>query len=516
MGIGLHLANWAKGVSHLNTRNYLIFFAIFLFALIIIGLTEDGRAANHSAADDELSYLPLMLKPEGEATPVPTETQTPLPPMPTNTAEPGSTPTTAPTATATSPAAPTASPTPTAEPLEETWLAAWMVNTENDTSAVFTGVSVDVSTVYTKTENGIDYQCITASGIPSYEVEITQQIIDQLNGRQKANSDFAVGNQTSATLGQIVSFGEDIGYDSSCNQATEDGYGYWPPGPACPTDQSKDQCFPLSPEPAVAEEDICATGLNDIGAWVNGVAVFSWTDGMSYNNGGVWQNDAYHFEINDLDIIPGHSANGNYHHHSNPWALGAQLGDVGDSHSPIYGFAADGYPIYGPWHADGELANSCWKARDYDSPASPTGCGVAGERSCVLVDNTDITQGTTAADSDGPTTSDSVSSLSGNVFVTTSGYYFEDYYYDPSCTTQGVAYLDEHNGHDHDGLGYHYHVTVVDNGDGTFTDVFPYYIGPNYAGQLLDGGIATCGGMGGGPGGGGPGGGPPGGGGGPP
>ena len=92
---------------------------------------------------------------------------------------------------------------------------------------------------------------------------------------------------------------------------------------------------------------------------------------------------------------------------------------MGTGHSPIYGFGADGYPIYGPWHDSGVLAQSCWFTRDYDDLNSATGCGLAGERSCLLVDETDITQGTVAPASSGPKTSDSVTSMSGNTFTAT-------------------------------------------------------------------------------------------------
>ena len=226
------------------------------------------------------------------------------------------------------------------------------------------------------------------------------------------------------------------------------------------------------------------------------MSIFNWGDGQSYNGDRVWQNEAFHFEYNDLDICPGHSANGDYHHHSNPVCLADQLGDTGTGHSPIYGFAADGYPIYGPWHDSDVLANSCWKTRDYDNPISETGCGVAGERSCLLVDQFDISKGTMPAESAGPSTSDTVQSLSGNQFVTTSGYYFQDYYYDASCSAQGIEYMDEHNGHEHDDLGYHYHVTVEQAADGSLVDVFPFYVGPTYAGNLPENALTSCGGRG--------------------
>ncbi|MFK7802857.1 MAG: YHYH protein [Anaerolineae bacterium] len=465
---------------------------VFIFGSIFIIASVALVAAARGPLEDTYTYLPIIEKDQDNSTATPTATTEPTTPA-------EATPT------------PEATTTPTSGSLAETWMAAWKLNTSEETSPIFSGVVVDISTVYTKTVGGQDYQCITASGIPSYETTITQDIIDGLNNRQKAATDFASNGQTTVELDQVVKFGEDVGYVSSGCETTEEGYGYWPPGPACPTEQSKDQCFPLNPEPSVDEADMCETGLADMGTFVNGVGIWNWQDGSSYNNQGVWQNEAFHFERNDLDIIPGHSANGRYHHHSNPWALGDQLGDIGDSHSPIYGFAADGYPVYGPWHADSELAVSCWSTRDYDDPSSATGCGVAGERSCQFVDELDISQGVVSVDL-GPSTSDSVSSLSGNVFTTTSGYYREDYYYEASCSAQGIQYLDEHNGHDHDGLGYHYHVTVVDNGNGTYEDVFPFYIGPVYAGILTDEAIASCdggGGPGGPPGGGGGPGGPP-------
>lgn len=405
----------------------------------------------------------------------------------------------------TPPANPTATPTPIPEdPIDDpaTIRSAWMVNSNGAASEMFGGVEVNVQSVFSKTVSGTEYVCITAADIPDYAHTMTESDIDQLNSRPKAATDF-VGGVVRAVVGQIVRFGEDIGFVSSGCSANGDGYGFWPPGPACPTDQNKELCFPTTPQPAA---ESCDTGLNDIGAWVNGVAVFNWSDGFSFNNQGVWENDAVHFEWYDLDICPGHSAMGNYHHHSHPGCLAEQLDDTGTGHSPIYGFAADGYAIYGPWHSDGFLAQSCWITRDYRAD-SPTGCGVDGERSCLLVDQTDVSQGTTPAASNGPRTDATVTSLSQNSFIATSGFYFQDYYYDAACTAQGGAALDEHNGHDHDGLGYHYHVTRTRNPDLTLSDVFPYFVGPTYAGTLPPESFASCdagGNPGGGPGGGGP------------
>ena len=91
-----------------------------------------------------------------------------------------------------------------------------------------------------------------------------------------------------------------------------------------------------------------------------------------------------------------------------------------------------------------------------------------------MIDQYDPGLGTTTTNSEGPTTADIVTSMSGNDFIASSGFYFEDYYYNPQCPDQGEAYLDEHNGHDHDGLGYHYHITLS----------FPYFMGPKLYGEV--------------------------------
>jgi len=160
------------------------------------------------------------------------------------------------------------------------------------------------------------------------------------------------------------------------------------------------------------------------------------------------------------------------------------LGDDGTAHSPIYGFAADGYPIHGPWASAGQTAQSCWAQRDYDDPNDPLGCGGIGERSCVLVDPWDASQGTEPASSPGPDTSETVTSLSGKQFPGTDGLYFQDFYHDEACSAAAGA-LDEHNGHTHDGHGYHYHVTFE----------FPFTMGPTLYGNVVGATSINCGGV---------------------
>src|SRR4051812_45721569 len=83
---------------------------------------------------------------------------------------------------------------------------------------------------------------------------------------------------------------------------------------------------------------------------------------------GIWRRNAAFGEVQTFDSCQGHQpGSGTYHYHVNPTCLRAQLGDnlevvrnsrigasyrekaSGWTHSPILGWAQDGYPIYGPY-----------------------------------------------------------------------------------------------------------------------------------------------------------------------
>ncbi|HEY3841350.1 MAG TPA: YHYH protein [Bryobacteraceae bacterium] len=83
---------------------------------------------------------------------------------------------------------------------------------------------------------------------------------------------------------------------------------------------------------------------------------------------GIWRRNAYYGELITFDACVGHQpGNGMYHYHANPLCLRGQLNDnvvaartsrngvtyselqSGWHHSPILGWALDGYPVYGPY-----------------------------------------------------------------------------------------------------------------------------------------------------------------------
>jgi hypothetical protein len=95
--------------------------------------------------------------------------------------------------------------------------------------------------------------------------------------------------------------------------------------------------------------------------------------------------------------------------------------------------------------------------------------------------------GTVAASSSGPSTTGTVSTQSGNTITARSGVYIEDYYLDADCAAQGAEYLDAYNGHDHDNMGFHYHVTV----DSSMRPTYPYIVGPKFYGCQRGGSCST-------------------------
>ncbi len=197
-----------------------------------------------------------------------------------------------------------------------------------------------------------------------------------------------------------------------------------------------------------------AVGLGHIGVWTNGVSMFNADDGMTYLNQGVWHRNAYFWEGSSFDGCLGHpQQSGEYHHHANPKCL---YNDADNSkHSPIIGWAFDGYPVYGAFgytNVDG------------------TG-GIKRMTSSYQLRN--ITQRTTLPD--GSTASSPGPAISTQYPI---GAYMQDYVF-----TQGAGDLDAHNGRftvtpEYPSGTYAYFVTI----DAAGTPVYPYVLGDSYYG----------------------------------
>ncbi len=217
--------------------------------------------------------------------------------------------------------------------------------------------------------------------------------------------------------------------------------------PNLPTNQNR--TFRITRSPQLQSGTKTNTPLGSIGAWVNGVAVFNAKDAHSYNNQGIWNQNAVVVEAAGFDAALGHPAPGGaYHHHQRPIALLAQLGDLPTVHSPLVGYAFDGFPIYGPYG----YANT-----------DGTG-GITRIRSSYQLRN--ITTRT-----NGP-------AVSAQYPL---GYYVEDFEY-----IAGLGDLDQYNGRtcvtpEFPGGIYAYFTTI--NADGS--SAYPYAIGPQYYGVVI-------------------------------
>ncbi len=132
--------------------------------------------------------------------------------------------------------------------------------------------------------------------------------------------------------------------------------GPWTANPNTPSNQGFVSKFTRNP--VVNSGTKTNTGLGSVGIWTNGVSIFNAKDGRYWNpntsafvngisNTG-WNRNAYYWEGISFDACVGHAgATGAYHHHVSPVCLYDQTATT--VHSPIIGYAWDGFPIYGAY-----------------------------------------------------------------------------------------------------------------------------------------------------------------------
>ena len=252
--------------------------------------------------------------------------------------------------------------------------------------------------------------------------------------------------------------------------------------------------FKVSLNPTQNTGTTTGTTGGNIGQFINGVALFDYRDGVAWDAttnslcggpgnppcpGGIttvqdWNRDAVLAEKPGFDCSKGHPAMGNYHHHQNPSAFKLDLQLINticnlynadglyviDStkHSPLIGFAYDGFPIYG-----------AYAYKNVDG----TG-GIIRMKSSYTLRN--ITT---------RTTSPTGTTVSTGPAVSTSyplGYFREDYQYNATSATT-PDYLDDHNGRfcktpEYPNGIYCYFATV----DVNWNSAYPYVVGPTFYG----------------------------------
>lgn len=234
--------------------------------------------------------------------------------------------------------------------------------------------------------------------------------------------------------------------------------------PGAPTAQDFTYKFPRNPQEATVKEDVPVVFA--IGILTNGVGIFGISDGMSWDNSSqstsgmgqdIWHGEAYYTEGMTLDTaFAAHpQQQGFYHTHATPYRL---YTDPSTNHSPIVGYANDGFPIYGPF-----------------GYSNPTDANSGITRIVPSYQLRNISVRHELADGTVLNPSEYGPDVSGTYPL---GYFIEDYEY-----VQGLGDLDEYNGRfcvtpDYPAGTYAYFVGTDSNGD----PAFPYYCGEQYYG----------------------------------
>ncbi len=315
-----------------------------------------------------------------------------------------------------------------------------------------------------------------------------------LNSNGIMGSHYVQGNSI-AIQDNVMANIQQVAYSAQWVYVTTNGIPAYTTGPfldgnpSLASDQNAIFKFPLNPIQNLGNP-VSTTGGN-IGVFVNGVALFDYRDGVSWNNNtqaegggpiqgppgqGIWNRDAIVAERQGFDCAKGHPAMGNYHHHQNPSAFDLDLTPISSicnlydadglyaidasAHSPLIGFAYDGFPIYGAFgflNADGSG-------------------GVVRMKSSYQL--RDITVRTHYANGNDVTDGPAVSA------TYPLGHYREDYEF--ISHVNQPDYLDEHNGRfcvtpEYPNGIYAYFCTVDEN----WNSAYPYVVGPTFYGPLV-------------------------------
>jgi hypothetical protein len=131
--------------------------------------------------------------------------------------------------------------------------------------------------------------------------------------------------------------------------------GPWPGDPFLADGQNSSYIIPRNPTYPVTTHQNKPSGA--MALLINGVTLYDDGDGKSYNSStntnsnsgaGVWNTIAWVAHLGEMDAGNGHpDPNNIYHNHHNPVELCSVTSST--SHSPLIGWAFDGWPIYGPF-----------------------------------------------------------------------------------------------------------------------------------------------------------------------
>jgi len=329
------------------------------------------------------------------------------------------------------------------------------------------------------------------------------EITSWLQNTSTTGTYYVVGNSTAIDNGILVNC-QQVEFSDDWVYITTTGVPAYPTGPfpdgnpSQASDQEAIYRIARSPQPEGGANTSSTPG--NIGIFINGVSLFDYRDGVGWNPntqalcggpgnppcpGGPmaatdWTRDAIPAERPGFDCSKAHPAMGNYHHHQNPSAFKYDLNVVSDicnlydaeglyvidpdQHSPLIGYAYDGYPIYGAYgYANADGTGGIVRIKS----------GYQGR---------DITTRTTYADG---TSVDQGPDISDTYFL---GYFREDYEWLAHAGEED--YLDVHNGRfavtpEYPDGTYAYYATVDEN----YNSTYPYVIGPSFYGEYTQGSV---------------------------
>ena len=119
--------------------------------------------------------------------------------------------------------------------------------------------------------------------------------------------------------------------------------------PAVPAETLREFVFeiPTHPEPETGRHS--RTPVDVIGAFVNGLPIYNHFEALSWNGANLWHYDAVAHNDNGALTAPRDTRDPSSPILAAAGLLLEQLARNGSRHSPLIGFALDGYPVYGPW-----------------------------------------------------------------------------------------------------------------------------------------------------------------------
>lgn len=324
--------------------------------------------------------------------------------------------------------------------------------------------------------------------------QLGPEVTSWLQNTTQTGTYYLSGNSTALPNNILVNC-QQVEYSTNFVYVSTTGIPAYPTGPFLdgnPSQASNQNAIYQIPRFPAPNPNPLPTTAGNIGVFINGVSLFDYRDGVAWNSstnalcggpgnppcpGGpmaaqAWNRDAVPAEMGGFDCSKAHPAMGNYHHHQNPSAFKLDLNVVStvcnlydadglytiDStqHSPLLGYAYDGYPIYG--------------AYGYRDSAGTGGIVriKSGYQLRSINARTHWADGTDV--DDGPPV--------GQPYFL--GYFREDYEW---VAHIGDDWLDEHNGRwcvtpEYPNGTYAYFATVDQN----WNSAYPYIIGPTFYG----------------------------------